>query len=331
MEVNSLSKFAVRGQWDNIVQAYENNPMSREAKLTNLETQLYTLQQQLGKPILYIRLGGNHGRKYIKPLGNEAMCHCTASKDRELISVRNNDSETPLFLAALHGNMDAFLCLRSFNQAKDNRQCRKNNGETILHSAISGEYFSIAFQIMRAYPDLVNSVNENGLTRLHILASKPTAFKRGSRLGLFDRIIHYYKTKGEANDEESPECNRSISFSKNDDKCGQFFPPNYAACFLFFWLLMKALPIVLGLGLKNFKISIIPYIKKVQGLKFMEKKDQQSGRNETAILIAAKMGVAEMVKKILDTFPVAMQDMDSEKKNLVLLAVENRQTSIYKL
>lgn len=66
MEVNSLSKFAVRGQWDNIVQAYENNPMSREAKLTNLETQLYTLQQQLGKPILYIRLGGNHGRKYIK-------------------------------------------------------------------------------------------------------------------------------------------------------------------------------------------------------------------------------------------------------------------------
>ncbi|GAY63018.1 hypothetical protein CUMW_222230 [Citrus unshiu] len=311
MEVNSLSKFAVRGQWDNIVQAYENNPMSREAKLTNLETQLYTLQQQLGKPILYIRLGGNHGRKYIKPLGNEAMCHCTASKDRELISVRNNDSETPLFLAALHGNMDAFLCLRSFNQAKDNRQCRKNNGETILHSAISGEYFSIAFQIMRAYPDLVNSVNENGLTRLHILASKPTAFKRGSRLGLFD-----HKTKGEANDEESPECNRSISFSKNDDKCGQFFPPNYAACFLFFWLLMKALPIVLGL---------------VQGLKFMEKKDQQSGRNETAILIAAKMGVAEMVKKILDTFPVAMQDMDSEKKNLVLLAVENRQTSIYKL
>ncbi|KAL9408724.1 hypothetical protein AB3S75_047163 [Citrus x aurantiifolia] len=69
----------------------------------------------------------------------------------------------------------------------------------------------------------------------------------------------------------------------------------------------------------------------VQGLKFMEKKDQQSGRNETAILIAAKMGVAEMVKKILDTFPEAMQDMDSEKKNLVLLAVENRQTSIYKL
>ncbi|KAL9408726.1 hypothetical protein AB3S75_047164 [Citrus x aurantiifolia] len=63
------------------------------------------------------------------------------------------------------------------------------------------------------------------------------------------------KTKGEANDEESPECNRSINLSKNDDKDGQFFPPNYAACVHFFWLLMKALLIVLGLG--NWRIKII--------------------------------------------------------------------------
>ena len=69
----------------------------------------------------------------------------------------------------------------------------------------------------------------------------------------------------------------------------------------------------------------------VQELKFMKKKDQQSGRKATPILIAAKMGVTEMVEKILDTFPEAIHDLDSEKKNLVLLAVENRQTGIYKL
>lgn len=56
------------------------------------------------------------------------------------------------------------------------------------------------------------------------------------------------------------------------------------------------------------------YPAAVQELKIMENKDQQSGRRETSILIAAKMGVAEMVHKILDTFPVAMQDVDSEKK-----------------
>lgn len=63
-----------------------------------------------------------------------------------------------------------------------------------------------------------------------------------------------------------------------------------------------------------------------------EKKNaQQSGRKETPILVAAKMGVKEMVEKILDAFPVAIQDLDSDKKNVVLLAIENRHTSVYEL
>ncbi|KAG4963587.1 hypothetical protein JHK84_040667 [Glycine max] len=50
---------------------------------------------------------------------------------------------------------------------------------------------------------------------------------------------------------------------------------------------------------------------------------------ETPILIAAKNGVTEMVEKIIDSFPVAVHDMDAKKKNIVLLAVENRQTYLY--
>ncbi|XXG69025.1 hypothetical protein AAC387_Pa06g1989 [Persea americana] len=41
------------------------------------------------------------------------------------------------------------------------------------------------------------------------------------------------------------------------------------------------------------------------------------------------MGVKEMVAEILDKFPVAIDDMNQEKKNAVLLAVENRQPSVY--
>ncbi|KAK0607689.1 hypothetical protein LWI29_018644 [Acer saccharum] len=68
------------------------------------------------------------------------------------------------------------------------------------------------------------------------------------------------------------------------------------------------------------------------GNRTLEKeKAQQSCREETPLLIAAKMGVAEMVEKILNKFPVAVQDMNSENKNIVLLAVENRQTGIYQL
>ncbi|XP_027338170.1 ankyrin repeat-containing protein ITN1-like [Abrus precatorius] len=58
--------------------------------------------------------------------------------------------------------------------------------------------------------------------------------------------------------------------------------------------------------------------------------EKDGGRKvETPILIAAKNGVTEMVERIMELFPVAVHDMDANKKNIVLLAVENRQTYLY--
>ncbi|XP_060170985.1 uncharacterized protein LOC132601955 [Lycium barbarum] len=50
---------------------------------------------------------------------------------------------------------------------------------------------------------------------------------------------------------------------------------------------------------------------------------------ETPLLVASKMGIVEMVKRILNKSPVAIQDMDSDKKNVLLLAAEHRQTDVY--
>ncbi|BBG92352.1 Ankyrin repeat family protein [Prunus dulcis] len=59
-------------------------------------------------------------------------------------------------------------------------------------------------------------------------------------------------------------------------------------------------------------------------------KDNLEVKKQTPILIAAKMGVSEMVEKILEKFPVAIEDVDSENKNVALLAVENRQPHVYR-
>ncbi|XP_058086692.1 ankyrin repeat-containing protein ITN1-like [Magnolia sinica] len=60
-------------------------------------------------------------------------------------------------------------------------------------------------------------------------------------------------------------------------------------------------------------------------------KEKDGGTKETPILLAAKMGVAEVVEKILEVFPIAVHDMNDEKKNIVLLAAENRQPHVYQL
>ena len=61
----------------------------------------------------------------------------------------------------------------------------------------------------------------------------------------------------------------------------------------------------------------------------MAKKKIDEMAKETPILIAAKNGIVEMVERILNLFPVAIHDMNSNKKNIVLLAVENRQPHVY--
>ncbi|XP_073107257.1 uncharacterized protein [Elaeis guineensis] len=50
----------------------------------------------------------------------------------------------------------------------------------------------------------------------------------------------------------------------------------------------------------------------------------------TPVLIAAKRGVIEMVKEILKTNPLAIDETNSDGKNIVLLAAEYGQTDIYK-
>lgn len=53
--------------------------------------------------------------------------------------------------------------------------------------------------------------------------------------------------------------------------------------------------------------------------------------DEAPMLVAARNGIVEMVEKILQVFPMTILDRDQKDKNIVLLAVENRQSNIYHL
>ncbi|KAL8522951.1 hypothetical protein ACS0TY_013052 [Phlomoides rotata] len=74
--------------------------------------------------------------------GNVHMCRSIASRDVNLIGLRNNDGDTPLFLTAVHGRKEAFLCLHRLCTTEEERSdfSKGSNGKTILHAAISGEH-----------------------------------------------------------------------------------------------------------------------------------------------------------------------------------------------
>ncbi|RVW67957.1 hypothetical protein CK203_064210 [Vitis vinifera] len=62
-----------------------------------------------------------------------------------------------------------------------------------------------------------------------------------------------------------------------------------------------------------------------------ETKQSEMDRTETSILTAASNGIIEMVELILNRFPTAIYDKNSKKKNIVLLAAENRQPHLFDL
>ncbi|XP_019424933.1 PREDICTED: uncharacterized protein LOC109333813 [Lupinus angustifolius] len=440
IEVASLFDYTMKGQWREILEAYKNNPGTLEAKITKAEdtvlhmavyvgqtclvkTLLDNITEDMSLTILNVQnLKGNTLLHIAAELGNVDICKDIVKRDPGLICIRNNEGETPLFLAATHGKRDAFFCLHGHLQSQDDYSlCRKSNGDTILHSTISSEYFGLALQILGLYPHLAGSVNEDGLTPLHILARKPNCFLSCTRMELYERIVYSCLFVDEVQEEANDQCNNRADtdrYPKNYRTCMNFFslfktalkvlttgkdfnaatddvendvsqksylrreqakkekrpyrfPPNWVVVIHFLSLTVKILLIICGVGVSWLakiqrkkerhmrakqvmnelieRASLYMYDdvlgrnphayalqhgrgnESINSSSYMKKGNFKERNIESPILVAARMGVAEMVESILDKFPVAIQDADTNNKNVVLLAIENRQPHVYRL
>nr|XP_048323049.1 uncharacterized protein LOC125420435 [Ziziphus jujuba var. spinosa] len=283
-------------------------------------------------------------------MGSVKMCGCIAMVKPSLIGAFNNDRETPFFLTALR---------------------------------------DLAFQIIHLYRELVNSVNERRLTPLHVLASKPSAFKSGSNLGLWNSIIYHLvysrdPKKQSKSDAENPEgSNVALNGKKTGSNAIMKIREKKEKHKWSVQVMNKLLESTSmyeyehtgeapqetqkddGEETKPYEISDGGDVAAIKGMLESdvqpltrpnsadssrstntqstdnqknstnrkggepERETSEIENKETAILIAN--GVTEMVEKILELFPVAVHDMNAEKKNIVLLAVLNRQPHVYKL
>ncbi|WJZ90105.1 hypothetical protein VitviT2T_009275 [Vitis vinifera] len=268
MEVikKKLFRSAMQGKWDEVVNIYKENEEVHMAKITKSgDTALHVAvsddQARIVEQLLLIIRGKAKVKEVLKiqnergntilhlaaSMGSMEMCKCIADALPDLIGARNHDSETPLFLAALHGKKEAFICLDEIcGLDKGNTYCRRNDGDTILHCAIAGEYFDLAFQIISRYKNLVNSVNEQGLSPLHLLATKHSAFRSGSHFRWFTNII-YHCIFVEKLEEETFKQEEAIVKTFDEEK-DPLCPENYQTCINFLRLPWSALTILFDPG-----------------------------------------------------------------------------------
>ncbi|GMY16836.1 isoform 4 of serine/threonine-protein phosphatase 6 regulatory ankyrin repeat subunit a [Fagus crenata] len=202
----------VKNQWNEVLKICQENWKSLNIPITNtndtvlhlaaynkleqefeLLLQILPLERDVKTKVLLVKnTEGNTPLHFAASVGSVRMCQSIIdiTGSETSLSARNKEGETPLFIAALHGHKNAFLYFHFCGQKDGNNYFRRNDGETILHCAISEEYFELSLTILSLYRDLVNLANMDGMTPLHFLASKPAAFESGSDLRWFEKIIY---------------------------------------------------------------------------------------------------------------------------------------------
>ncbi|PHT32809.1 hypothetical protein CQW23_29146 [Capsicum baccatum] len=271
---------------------------------------------------------GNTPLHLAAEVGSVPIIECLVnSNEPELIKETNEKGETPLFITASRGKQDAFLylhkCCQNEHEEGPIELCRRKDGDNILHVAISGEYFELAFQIIHYYKPLVNRYNTQGMSPLHILSRMPQVFRSGNRFRFIDSIIYYSTTVKEL-ENETYKAERKIDLYQKIQRCGtkkfiDYIKEAYRGN------KSKDLTGVTNVNQETKPQDATGVTNENQDKKFPELPTTK----ETPLLVASKMGILEMVKRILKKFPIAIQDTDSEEKNILLLAVEHRQTMVY--
>ncbi|KAK9983018.1 hypothetical protein SO802_032543 [Lithocarpus litseifolius] len=133
---------------------------------------------------------GNNPLHIAASLGDVMMCSLIISISKSMINTYNNEGESPLFVAALHGHKEAFLYLHS-ECGPNEDYCIRKNGDTILHCATAEEHHELCNIILHLYRGLVDFTNNKRITPLHLLANKPTAFKSGTDFRWYEEIIYH--------------------------------------------------------------------------------------------------------------------------------------------
>ncbi|XP_017435818.1 uncharacterized protein LOC108342540 isoform X2 [Vigna angularis] len=216
-EISLFRGCVLEGRWEFVIPAYRNESEFHKIRINESRgTALHVAVNDGKVELVKILVGAilNHeGREVVRddsalrstnergdtPLhlaasrGFIGMCMCIIGENgerKDLIRVRNNRGETPLFRAVLTCQTKTFLYL--YNVSKDlDVPLRNSDGDTILHHAIWREFLDLAIIIIHCYPELAKTRNKDGATPLKVLASKPSAFKSGSNLPWWKKILYY--------------------------------------------------------------------------------------------------------------------------------------------
>uniref|UniRef100_F6I263 Uncharacterized protein n=1 Tax=Vitis vinifera TaxID=29760 RepID=F6I263_VITVI len=204
---------SLASSWEEVVRIYEREPRAHKIRISQsgntalhiaVSCEQEDTVEQLVKSIAkngHLRdvlsienRDGNNPLHLAASLGSISMCKCITDECKELLGRRNREGDTPLLRAVRYGQKGAFLWLYGMCEGNTaTGYCKNDDGKNVLHLAIEGGHMDLAFQIIHKEEDLMDSFDREGISPLHVLAEKPTAFRSGIHLSLLNKIMYHCK------------------------------------------------------------------------------------------------------------------------------------------
>nr|XP_008339186.3 protein ACCELERATED CELL DEATH 6-like [Malus domestica] len=281
---------------------------------------------------------------------NEYEPDVDASSTR-IVEIKNKLGETPFYRAASYGHTKLFDYFNIQDVNIERHLTRCVDRMSVLHIAVINQHFDTALWLLKKYPFLAKTKEDDGFTSLQLLAKMPSAFQVYNRESLWKMLIHKCLSEDDSVDAAAP--------NQNGDIESRWIPQLPTAC------LSKKLtrwPRVFSI-LKQIKkektLSELTQLLVEKDYSWVEskkpKKDKTislvssqkdiaaicgDGRetkkstiyNYTPLLIATSTGILPLVKRIYEVHPQAIEAHEiGSQQNILHMSIKHRQLQIFRL
>ncbi|KAL8110421.1 hypothetical protein AgCh_026224 [Apium graveolens] len=321
-------------------------------KDTILHVALYSMQVELVISLMQ-NLSSQHIEFMVhKNSGGNTVLHEAATYDKllpaakmmldlqpELLTITNNNKENPLFRAARYGQKKMFKFLsgcivKDFDEEKLKKYHRKFDGSTVLHAAIAAEHFDLAIWIAERYNNLFDLTDGDGLTALQLLACNPAAFQsrgEGWLMTLIDSRIQNDGDDCSSHLHEAASSYRVPWWDEMVDKRKKYKEAVKLANILIpkdtSWKITKS--VVDQRETKAVEEKQTGSKRKTEKEIAMEKKKAE--KQQTPLLLATETGCFEIVEKILEVHPQAVEHINEDGRCILHIAIKYRQLEIFEM
>ncbi|XP_052731772.1 uncharacterized protein LOC108330132 isoform X2 [Vigna angularis] len=332
-----LYRAALKGDWEKANEFLNLHPGAENARISKgMET------------ALHISAGARHTkfveelvkRMRIKDLEiqnkdkNTALCFAAASgvtkiaklmveRNINLPGIRGSEGVTPLYVATLLGQRDMVWYLYSVT---DHEILKTEDYFSLLIAAISTDLYDFALHILECRPQLAICHGLNGETALHVLAKKPSSFRSGIQLDIWERCIYpwirvklttEYKCQSNNSQSQAPSTFQDLLVT-GLCRAVKYLVPGFET-------------------VQKKKILNLQALKLVQHLwEVIESSDEIYGDLiksplSRPLFIAAEFGIPEIVIELLHSYPDLLWKVDSQNRSFFHIAIVYRQEKIFNM